>query len=120
MNVCKKTSAIKTGHFFLQLLSVFQFPFLDILQFIVIFLYYSLFFCAPAGFFLCAPHTPQSSGSGTHLTAAIQSTAFSLDASQRQRAAHQSLALETEGTDAESLSSKTNVCRHCTCMSAWL
>lgn len=47
----------------------------------------------PAG--TVGPLTAQASGSGTHVAAGIQSAAFSLDLSQRQRAAHQSLTLET-------------------------
>lgn len=50
----------------------------------------------PAG--TVGPFTAQASGSGTHVAAGIQSAAFSLDLSQRQRAAHQSLTLETRGS----------------------
>lgn len=58
-----------------------------------IFLLYSLCCGMPAG--TVGPLTAQASGSGTHVAAGIQSAAFSLDLSQRQRAAHQSLTLET-------------------------
>lgn len=58
-------------------------------------LLHSLCCCFCAGFFFRAPHTAQTSGSGTHLAAGIKTAAFSRDLSQRQGAAHQSATLET-------------------------
>lgn len=68
------------------------------LFFVLIFLFYSLSCRRPAGLLLCAPHTAQSSGSGTDFTAGIQRAAFSLDTSQRPRAAHQQPALQIQDT----------------------
>lgn len=61
--------------------------------FLFIFPLYSLCCWMPAG--TIGPLTAQASGSGTHVAAGVQSAAFSLDLSQRQRAANQSLTLQT-------------------------